>query len=66
MSDCLTFQNDPELAQILLGNDLNKMQELLQARHRQRSELQRQKDEEMVSVLTQVFWGLSRAKDINL
>ncbi|KAL3508320.1 hypothetical protein ACH5RR_027721 [Cinchona calisaya] len=41
------FQNDPELAQILLGNDLNRLQDLLRLRHRQRTELQRQQDEEL-------------------
>lgn len=45
------FQNDPELAQLLIGNDLNKLQDLLRERHRQRSELRRQQDEEMVSEL---------------
>lgn len=43
------FQADPELAQAIIGNDLNKLQELLRARHRQRSELRRQQDEEIVS-----------------
>ncbi|XP_011015645.1 PREDICTED: DNA damage-inducible protein 1-like [Populus euphratica] len=40
------FQADPELAQAVLGNDLNKLQELLRQRHRQRSELRRQQEEE--------------------
>lgn len=40
------FQSDPELAQVLLGNDLNRLQELLRQRHRQRSELRRQQEEE--------------------
>lgn len=41
------FQNDPELAQVLLGNDLNRLQDLLRVRHRQRAELRRQQDEEL-------------------
>lgn len=41
-------QTDPELAQIVLGNDLNKLQEILRLRHKQRAELLRRKDEEMV------------------
>ncbi|KAJ6727660.1 hypothetical protein OIU74_005831 [Salix koriyanagi] len=40
------FQADPELAQVILGNDLNKLQDLLRQRHRQRSELRRQQEEE--------------------
>ncbi|CAK7323851.1 unnamed protein product [Dovyalis caffra] len=40
------FQADPELAQAILGNDLNKLQDLLRQRHRQRSELRRQQEEE--------------------
>ncbi|GKV44559.1 hypothetical protein SLEP1_g51729 [Rubroshorea leprosula] len=41
------FQADPELAQAITGNDLNKLQELLRARHRQRSELRRRQAEEL-------------------
>ncbi|XP_057991834.1 protein DNA-DAMAGE INDUCIBLE 1 isoform X1 [Hevea brasiliensis] len=41
------FQTDPELAQVLLGNDLNKLQDLFRQRHRQRSELRRQQEEEL-------------------
>jgi hypothetical protein len=44
-----TQQADPELAQVILGNDLNKLQDLLRQRHRQRSELRRQQEEEFVS-----------------
>ncbi|KAJ6293495.1 hypothetical protein OIU78_025465 [Salix suchowensis] len=40
------FQADPELAQVILGNDLNKLQDLLRQCHRQRSELRRQQEEE--------------------
>ncbi|GLT36762.1 hypothetical protein SLA2020_111190 [Shorea laevis] len=41
------FQADPELAQAIMGNDLNNLQDLLRARHRQRSELRRQQEEEL-------------------
>ncbi|XVE80621.1 hypothetical protein DITRI_Ditri14bG0154000 [Diplodiscus trichospermus] len=41
------FQTDPELAQAIVGNDLNKLQDLLRVRHRQRSELRRQEEEEL-------------------
>ncbi|XVF70957.1 hypothetical protein PTKIN_Ptkin11bG0204200 [Pterospermum kingtungense] len=41
------FQADPELAQAIVGNDLNKLQELLRARHRQRSELRQREMEEL-------------------
>ncbi|XP_008218960.1 PREDICTED: DNA damage-inducible protein 1 [Prunus mume] len=41
------FQSDPDLAQVILGNDLNRLQELLRQRHRQKSELRRQQDEEL-------------------
>lgn len=43
------FQNDPQLAQAILGNDIDRMQNLLRERHRQRLELRRQQEEELVS-----------------
>ncbi|KAI9115669.1 hypothetical protein K1719_013338 [Acacia pycnantha] len=49
------FQTDPELAQAVLGNDLNRIQELLRVRHQQRSELQRQKDEELALLYADPF-----------
>lgn len=39
------------MAQAILGNDLNRLQEVLRLRHRQRDELKRQKEEELVSKL---------------
>lgn len=48
----LNLQNDPELAQAVLGNDLNKLQDLLRQRHRQKSDLRRQQEEELVSCLS--------------
>ncbi|KAL7249014.1 hypothetical protein ACSBR1_011224 [Camellia fascicularis] len=49
------FQADPELAQVLLGNDLNRLQDALRERHRQRSELQRQKEEELALLYADPF-----------
>ncbi|EPS70898.1 hypothetical protein M569_03862, partial [Genlisea aurea] len=44
------FQSDPELAQAILGNDLNRLQDILRLRNRQRSELRRQQEEEMKGI----------------
>ncbi|PPR90417.1 hypothetical protein GOBAR_AA30270 [Gossypium barbadense] len=41
------FQADPELAQAILGDDLNKLQDILRARHQQRSELRKKELEEL-------------------
>uniref|UniRef100_A0A1J3IBP8 DNA damage-inducible protein 1 n=1 Tax=Noccaea caerulescens TaxID=107243 RepID=A0A1J3IBP8_NOCCA len=41
------FQTDPELAQVITGSNLNKLQDVLRSRHHQRSMLQRQKEEEL-------------------
>ncbi|KAL5802081.1 hypothetical protein ACOSQ4_030386 [Xanthoceras sorbifolium] len=49
------FQTDPELAQALLGNDLNRLQDLLRERNRQRSELRRQQDEELALLYADPF-----------
>ncbi|CAH9076185.1 unnamed protein product [Cuscuta europaea] len=49
------FQNDPELAQCILGNDINKLQEILRLRHKQRTELLRRKDEEMALLYADPF-----------
>lgn len=49
------FQTDPELAQVILGNDLNRLQDLLRERHRQRSELRRQQDEELALLYADPF-----------
>lgn len=38
------------MAQSILGNDINKLQDLLRVRNRQRGELRRQQEEEMVSI----------------
>ncbi|KAG6405220.1 hypothetical protein SASPL_132806 [Salvia splendens] len=49
------FQRDPELAQAILGNDLNRLQDILRARNRQKSELRRQQEEEMALLYADPF-----------
>ncbi|XP_054819750.1 protein DNA-DAMAGE INDUCIBLE 1 [Prosopis cineraria] len=49
------FQTDPELAQAILGSDLNRIQEILRMRHQQRAELQRQKEEELALLYADPF-----------
>ncbi|KAJ4725403.1 DNA damage-inducible protein 1 [Melia azedarach] len=49
------FQSDPELAQVLLGNDLNRLQDLLRERNRQRSELRRRQEEELALLYADPF-----------
>ncbi|XP_073303731.1 protein DNA-DAMAGE INDUCIBLE 1-like [Primulina huaijiensis] len=49
------FQSDPELAQAILGNDLDKLQGLLRARNLQRTELRRQQEEEMALLYADPF-----------
>ncbi|EOY11899.1 Ubiquitin family protein [Theobroma cacao] len=49
------FQTDPEFAQAVVGNDLDKLQDLLQVRHRQRSELRRQEEEELALLQADPF-----------
>ncbi|KAI4307809.1 hypothetical protein L6164_030950 [Bauhinia variegata] len=49
------FQIDPELAQAVLGNDLNRLQEILRMRHQQGSELRRKRDEELAFLYADPF-----------
>ncbi|TQE04176.1 hypothetical protein C1H46_010170 [Malus baccata] len=49
------FQSDPDLAQVILGNDLNRLQELLRERHRQKSELKQKQDEELALLYADPF-----------
>lgn len=49
------FQADPELAQTLIGNDINRLQEMLRQRHQQKSELRRRQDEEMALLYADPF-----------
>ncbi|CAA6670118.1 unnamed protein product [Spirodela intermedia] len=41
------LQNDPTLAQVILGNDLDVLQNLLRERHQQKLALQREQEEEL-------------------
>ncbi|XP_022734618.1 DNA damage-inducible protein 1 isoform X2 [Durio zibethinus] len=49
------FQTDPELAQAVVGNDLNKLQDILRARHQQRSQLRRREEEEIALLQADPF-----------
>ncbi|KAL8148779.1 protein DNA-DAMAGE INDUCIBLE 1 isoform X2 [Apium graveolens] len=49
------FQTDPQLAQAILGNDLNKLQQLLKERNRHKSEMRRQQDEELALLYADPF-----------
>ncbi|KAL2523798.1 ubiquitin family protein [Abeliophyllum distichum] len=49
------FQSDPELAQAILGNDLNRLQDILRTRNRQRGELRRHQEEEMALLYADPF-----------
>ncbi|KAL9235255.1 hypothetical protein vseg_010030 [Gypsophila vaccaria] len=49
------FQSDPELAQAISGNDLNKFQEILRLRHRQREEMRRREEEELALLQADPF-----------
>ncbi|KAL9273647.1 DNA-DAMAGE INDUCIBLE 1-like protein, partial [Drosera capensis] len=49
------FQSDPELAQVISGNDLNRLQEMLRERHRQRSEMKRRQEEELALLYADPF-----------
>ncbi|POO02873.1 Ubiquitin [Trema orientale] len=48
-------QNDPELAQAILGDNLNQLQELLRERYRQRSATRRQQEEELALLAADPF-----------
>uniref|UniRef100_A0A2P2KI35 DNA damage-inducible protein 1 n=1 Tax=Rhizophora mucronata TaxID=61149 RepID=A0A2P2KI35_RHIMU len=49
------FQTNPELAQAILGNDLNRLQDLLRQWNHQRAELRRQQEEEMALLAADPF-----------
>jgi hypothetical protein len=42
------LQNDPQLAQAILGDDINALQDVLRLRHKQRFEMRRKQEEELV------------------
>ncbi|XP_021740791.1 DNA damage-inducible protein 1-like [Chenopodium quinoa] len=41
------YQSDPELAQAISGNDLNRLQEILRQRHHQKTALRQKEEEEL-------------------
>ncbi|TVU32946.1 hypothetical protein EJB05_24711 [Eragrostis curvula] len=49
------LQNDPALAQAILGDDINELQNTLRSRHQQRMELNRKKDEELALLYADPF-----------
>ncbi|KAF4349493.1 hypothetical protein CsatB_013261 [Cannabis sativa] len=49
------FQTDPDLAQAISGDNVNRLQELLRERHRQRSDMKRQQDEELALLYADPF-----------
>ncbi|KAL6195219.1 hypothetical protein ACLB2K_030839 [Fragaria x ananassa] len=49
------FQSNPELAQVILGDDLNRLQEVLRQLHRQKSEQRRQLEEENALLFADPF-----------
>ncbi|KAI4306264.1 hypothetical protein L6164_029557 [Bauhinia variegata] len=49
------FQTDPELAQAVIGNDLNRLQDILRLRHQQGSEMRRKRDEELALLYADPF-----------
>jgi hypothetical protein len=46
----LDLQNDPQLAQAILGDDTTELQNILRSRHQQRTELKRKQEEELVRI----------------
>uniref|UniRef100_A0A803QB83 DNA damage-inducible protein 1 n=1 Tax=Cannabis sativa TaxID=3483 RepID=A0A803QB83_CANSA len=49
------FQTDPDLAQAISGDNVNRLQELLRERHRQRSDMKHQQDEELALLYADPF-----------
>ncbi|XP_062223791.1 protein DNA-DAMAGE INDUCIBLE 1-like isoform X2 [Phragmites australis] len=49
------LQNDPSLAQAILGNDINELQSTLRSRHQQRMELKRKQEEELALMYADPF-----------
>jgi hypothetical protein len=54
------LQNDPQLAQAILGDDINELQNILRSRHQQRMELKRKQEEELVRISLLNFYSLSK------
>jgi DNA damage-inducible protein 1 len=49
------LQNDPPLAQAILGDDINELQNILRSRHKQRAELKRKQEEELALMYADPF-----------
>ncbi|XP_062218489.1 protein DNA-DAMAGE INDUCIBLE 1-like [Phragmites australis] len=49
------LQNDPSLAQAILGDDINELQNTLRSRHQQRMELKRKQEEELALMYADPF-----------
>uniref|UniRef100_A0A0D9VDE1 DNA damage-inducible protein 1 n=1 Tax=Leersia perrieri TaxID=77586 RepID=A0A0D9VDE1_9ORYZ len=49
------LQNDPALAQAILGDDVNELQNTLRSRHQQRLELKRKQEEELALMYADPF-----------
>ncbi|WOK92594.1 UBA domain-containing protein mud1 [Canna indica] len=49
------LQNDPALAQAILGDDLNELQKILRERHQMRTELRRKQEEELALMYADPF-----------
>lgn len=56
----LDLQNDPQLAQAILGDDINELQNILRSRHQQRMELKRKQEEELVRISLLNFYSLNK------
>jgi DNA damage-inducible protein 1 len=46
----LNLQNDPSLAQAILGDDITELQNILRSHHQQRLQHKRKQEEELVSI----------------
>ncbi|KAJ1278386.1 hypothetical protein BS78_04G075500 [Paspalum vaginatum] len=49
------LQNDPQLAQAILGDDINELQNILRSRHQQRMEHKRKQEEELALLYADPF-----------
>lgn len=49
------LQNDPQLAQAILGDDTTELQNILRSRHQQRTELKRKQEEELALLYADPF-----------
>ena len=49
------LQSDPQLAQAILGDNINELQNILRSRHLQKMELKRKQEEELVRISLLIF-----------